>query len=232
MTTTFIPSARMKMAEIITDPGILSIIERMNIKLGFGEASIEEICKRYGLSTNLFLMICNMYLSDTYEPDTETLTINDIPKIIGYLQKSHAYWIDSSFPKLHEDVHKMLDICDDLNKKILNKFYDDYDAEFKKHLDIEENQVFPYILALYEHKTDNKTVFKFDQIELYHNENNGALNDLKNIIIKYLPEKYTSTDRSEVLYDIFRLETDLKKHTMIENRILIPLVSKLKNDER
>ena len=55
-------SGKMKAADLISaDWNLLSIFERLNIKLGFGEATISEICTRYNLSTELFLMICNIY---------------------------------------------------------------------------------------------------------------------------------------------------------------------------
>ena len=51
-------SGNMKAADLISaDWTLLSIFERLDIKLGFGEASIAELCTRYNLSTELFLMI-------------------------------------------------------------------------------------------------------------------------------------------------------------------------------
>ena len=67
-------TAKTKMAEIITDYSLLTIIDRLNIKLGFGDASIEEICRRHNLSTDLFLMICRVYAIDGFVPDISNLT--------------------------------------------------------------------------------------------------------------------------------------------------------------
>lgn len=216
-------SARMKIADIITDSKILSVLERLNINLGFGEATIEEICNKYHLSTNLFLMICNIYSFDDFTPNIDGLTQNDIPKIVGYLQKSHDYWLNSCFPQLHKNIHTMLDSCDEVNKKVLNKFYDDYDVEVKKHLDYEENTVFPYILSL----GKEKGTFRIKDFEENHSDLDEKLGDLKNIVMKYLPEAYVSQARIDVLNDIFKIEEDLNKHTVIENSLLIPLVSKI-----
>ncbi|MBQ3832076.1 MAG: DUF2099 family protein, partial [Bacteroidales bacterium] len=144
------------MAEIITDYSLLTIIDRLNIKLGFGDASIEEICHRHNLSTDLFLMICRVYAIDGFVPDISNLTNSDIPKLIGYLQRTHKYWIESFFPNLHTNIHTMLESCDERSAKILNKFYDDYDDEVQKHLDYEENTVFPYIASLGSGDKSNK----------------------------------------------------------------------------
>ena len=63
-----------------------------------------------------------------------------------------------------------------------------------------------------------------------HTNVSEKFNDLKNIIIKYLPDSYTSEIRATVLREIFRIESDLRKHATVENRLLIPLVAKLEGE--
>lgn len=219
-------TAKTKMAEIITDYSLLTIIDRLNIKLGFGDASIDEICHRHNLSTDLFLMICRVYSIDGFMPDINGLTNSDIPKLIGYLQRTHKYWIESFFPNLHTNIHTMLESCDERSAKILNKFYDDYDDEVQKHLDYEENTVFPYIMSLGEGKKNIANKFRIKDFEENHSNIEEKLHDLKNIVIKYLPENASQLSRINVLNEIFKIENDLNKHSIIENKILIPLVSK------
>ena len=78
---------RMKLAQLIADNNeLLSLLQRLDIKLGFGEATVEDICRRYNLSTELFLMICNIYSFRDYEPQTDILTKDDITHITNYLQ--------------------------------------------------------------------------------------------------------------------------------------------------
>ena len=141
-------SGKMKAADLIlADWNILSIFERLNIKLGFGEATIDEICSRYNLSPELFLAICNIYSSENYHPKADTLKKEDLPHILSYLRASHTHYIKNSFPRLHNHIHIMMEEYEDTNRYILNKFYDDYDSEIKKHFEYEEYSVFPYIEA-------------------------------------------------------------------------------------
>ena len=90
--------------------------------------------------------------------------------------------------------------------------------------------VFPYIESLLAHTVNDSNPYKISNFEHNHTNVDEKLNDLKNIIIKYLPGNYTSNIRMEVLKDIFRIESDLRKHTMIENKLLIPLVAKLEQN--
>ena len=216
----------MKAADLISaDWNLLSIFERLDIKLGFGEATIAEICSRYNLSTELFLMICNIYSFDNYRPKTEILKKEDLPHILSYLRASHKHYMTNCFPRLHNNIHIMMEEYEDTNSYVLNKFYDDYDSEIKKHFEYEENSVFPYIESLLDRKKEN--MYKISDFEDNHTNVEEKLNDLKNIIIKYLPGTYTSNIRMKVLNEIFKIENDLRKHTLVENKILIPLVTKI-----
>ena len=230
MDKNIIYTGKMKAAEIITaDWNLLAVFERFNIKLGFGEATVAELCKQHNISTELFLMICNTYSSNSYRPNADALSKEDIPCIVSYLRTSHRYYIDRSFPQLHNNIHIMMEEYEESSRCILNKFFDDYDCEIKKHFEYEEEAVFPYIENLLAGKVASNA---YNIKKFAHNHTNveEKLNDLKNIIIKYLPGNYTSDIRMQVLYEIFKIENDLHKHAMVENKLLIPMVAKLESE--
>ena len=179
-------SGKMKAADLISaDWRLLSIFERLDIKLGFGEATIDEICSRYNLSTELFLMICNIYSFNSYRPKAEKLKKEDLPHILSYLRASHKHYMNNWFPRLHNNIHTMMEEYEDTNSYVLNKFFDDYDTEVKKHFEYEEFSVFPYIESLLDGSSE--AVYKISNFEDNHTNVEEKLNDLKNIIIKYLP---------------------------------------------
>lgn len=224
-------SSHLKLADMIsTDYELLTILERLDIRLGFGDDDIETICKKHNISVDLFLMICNIYSFENYIPNMDFLTINDIPHIVSYLRSSHNYYSNQIFPKLHGYIHNMLEDCDKTNSEVINRFYDNYDSEVNNHFNYEETTVFPYIESLI-----NKNEYRDQNYSIEHFEKNNSnieetLDDLKNIIIKYLPEEISNLYRYKVLKNIFIIERDLKKHSLVENKILIPLVSKFEKD--
>lgn len=226
-------SKRMKLADLVAaDNDLLSILQRLNIKLGFGETTVNEICSRYGISTDLFLIICNIYSFRDYVPQIETLHNSDIAYITGYLRRSHKYYKEICFPEIHNKIHLLVKGLDDVSRHLIDKFYDDYDNEVNNHFLFEENTVFPYIDTLLEKDGCTDSLFSICKFEKNHSNIGEKLNDLKNIIIKYLPEEYSSTLRFDILKDIYAVENDLRKHSLIENKLLVPLVEKLeKNHE-
>ena len=221
-------TGRMKVADLLTSDGnLLSILQRLDIKLGFGEATISDICTRYSISTELFLMICNIYSFSDYMPDVKTLDKKDIKNITTYLRASHRYYTGICFPAIHDSIHSLVEKLDDVSHKLIDKFYDDYDNEINNHFRYEEEIVFPYIESLLADKGCNNRKYNIGQFEHNHSNINEKLNDLKNIITKYLDERYSQPLCYELLKDIYSIEKDLRKHSLIENKLLIPLVEKL-----
>ena len=216
----------MKVADLIAaDNSLLSILHRLDIRLGFGEATIQEICTRYNISTALFLEICNIYSFRHYTPHVEALEQKDIKNITTYLRASHKYYTEVCFPTIHESIHRLVKELDEVSRRLIDKFYDDYDNEVTGHFKYEEDTVFPYIETLLQGESDkNGEKYNISKFEENHSNISEKLNDLKNIIIKYLPEEHSSALRFEILNNIFTVENDLRKHSQIENKLLIPLV--------
>ena len=74
--------------------------------------------------------------------------------------------------------------------------------------------------------------YSMEQFEENHSNIDEKLNDLKNIVMKYLPSVCDTVLRNSVLYHIFFLEDDLDRHTMIENNVLVPMVNRLEENEK
>lgn len=226
--STTIYSSRMKMADLLaSDMSLLSILQRLDIKLGFGEATVAEVCREYGISTDLFLIICNIYSFRDYTPQVETLTKDDIKSITTYLRASHKFYTSISFPQLHSNIHMLVKELDEVSRKLIDKFYDDYDNEVTSHFRYEEETVFPYIEKLTSGELQENSMYNITQFEHNHSNINEKLSDLSNIIIKYLSQETTSKLRFEILGLIHFISNDLQKHSNIEDKLLVPLVSKL-----
>lgn len=221
---------RMKVADLLANDGsLLSILQRLDIKLGFGEATVAELCARYGISAELFLIICNIYSFGDYRPEVDSLGESDIKSITTYLRASHRFYTGVCFPAIHDSVHKLVEGLDEMSHRLIDKFYDDYDNEVNNHFRYEEEVVFPYIESLITEHGCNGERYNIGQFEHNHSNINEKLNDLKNIIIKYLGEEFSSPVRFELLNNIYNVEKDLRKHSLIEDRLLVPLVEKLEN---
>ena len=57
-----------------------------------------------------------------------------------------------------------------------------------------------------------------------HGNIEDKLGDLVQIIFKYLPESVTSDDTVDMVYDILQLSLDLNRHSLVEEKVMVPYV--------
>ena len=219
---------KMKMAELLeSNPLLMGVMLRMGLGFGFGEDSVEEVCKHRGVNTDTFLLICNVYTIDGYLPSNETIKKVDIKDIVNYLHQSHSYYTGEILTELEAAIGKMTEHCDAARKKIIQGFFVAYKGEMYKHFQSEENTVFPYVMALLKHQDDED--FSIEQFEENHTNIDEKLGDLQNIVMKYMPADGDNMLIYNVLAILFTLQKDLENHTSIEDNILVPAVNKLES---
>ena len=219
-------SSESRLSDLITaHPSLLTLPSRLGIALGFGDRSIADVCESSGVDTTFFLLICNVYTFNNYVPSTATILGTDMTGLVPYLERSHKYYVDKRLP--HIECH--LDaIAQQLGGRIGHvfiNFFKQYKSEVEAHFQHEEHDVFPHIRALMDGKKD--VTYGIDEFLHTHSDIEGKLDDLLNILFKYLPPQVDDDNVLDVVYDILRLSEDLKKHTLIEEKIMVPLVKHL-----
>ena len=104
-------------------------------------------------------------------------------------------------------------------------FFDQYAREVAQHLDYEENTVFPYIRSLSQGRKSPQ--YDISVFEKNHTDIEGKLSDLSSILIKYLTPSGDGSQENEILLDLYLLGEDIARHTLIEDKILVPLAGEL-----
>ena len=218
-----------KFAELMTDDRrLLQLLSRFGIGLGFGDRSVEQVCQMNQVNTDLFLMICEIYSDNGFKPEKHELQRIDMGDLLSYLKASHLYYLDERFPHIEEHLQRIIDACGQKYGPMLSHFYDEYKQEVMRHIKYyEEEVVFPYIEALLNGKRTDS--YKIDEFEHNHTNIQDTLDDMMNILLKYLPGDILPKERIEISYDIMELSDDLNRHSLIEERILIPCVESLEN---
>jgi len=206
---------------------LLPVINRFGINLGNKDKSLEKICIAQNIHPDFLLLIINIFHDDEYFPETELKSFSPL-LIIEYLEKTHQYYIDYIIPKLESLLLQLIES----NKteihqlEIIEQFWLKYKEELLLHLNDEEQVVFPYIVFLVKNNRKNAQ-YKIRTFEKEHSNVDIKLNDLKNLIVKYIKPVYDNNICNEFLITLFRFEKDIKDHTRIEDKILIPQVIEL-----
>jgi regulator of cell morphogenesis and NO signaling len=190
----------------------------LGIGFGFGEKSVRQVCAEYGIAAPLLLLVCNVYISEEYTPEIAELRQIPVDGIVKYLEASHKDYLHVRMPRIIEAVLKLP------GGEMLASFCDKYRQEVVEHFRYEEDIVFPYIRRL---SDGERCDYKISEYESHHSDIDAALEDLKNIIVKYLPPAATIELCRPVLADLLSFEYDVRKHTYLEDKILIPMVERM-----
>ncbi|MBN2164669.1 MAG: hemerythrin domain-containing protein [Marinilabiliaceae bacterium] len=223
-----------KMADLIMgDINILAIIQRLNIPLGFKEKTVSEVCIEHNVDIQFFIQLTQSYRDKDYFPKDHFLTF-PVEWIIDYLRNSHKCYVEHRIPTIEKQIIELENNIQNQNSsELLLRFFREYIQEFNTHIEIEEKIVFPYTIEINKSIKDNqltttlKKRYSNYHIEDYveaHNNIEEKLYDLKNILIKYIPPPTTNCKYNTLIFDLFRLENDLKDHSDIEDKVLIPKV--------
>lgn len=217
-------STGMKMAEVPdADPRLLGVMRRLGIRFGFGEKTIEEVCAENGVNPHTLLLICKIYIYDKYLPSREELSRSSISDIVTYLHSSHDFYTGIALQNLENHIQAMAETLDEKHSDIIMKFCSGYKSEILRHFEYEEDTVFPYVRTLAEGRLPED--YCIDLYEENHSDVDEKLNDLKSIVMKYMPQSCDDNLIQNVLLSLYSLEDDLGKHTYIEDEILVPMVT-------
>lgn len=225
----------MKLADVIHhDHNLVPVINRFDIHLGFGDKTIEELCLEKKLNTDFFLTLINAYHDHKYFPKKHLQSF-PASMLVRYLNKTHHYYLENKLPELEALIMKLGE-SKELNEAtflLLNNFFSEYELQLKQHIKYEEETVYPYVLqleaAIETGETSAELIeqmnnYSINDYEAEHDDVEEKLYDLKNIIIKYLPEFEHDELLFKILKELFTLESDLNDHSRIEDLILVPKV--------
>jgi len=231
-------TGKMKMADVIHHNYILlPVIDRFGISLGFGDATVEEICKKKSINMAFFLDIVNAYHDVNYFPETDLLSFS-VNDIIEYLRKAHTHYLQKSVPKIETLINQLISDSSIQKKQIelLKNFFIEYKNEITTHIQREETVVYPYAVEIAKAYDKNllteKLKLQMTEYSMldYVNEHDNIeekIYDLKNIIIKYLPPPENIDLCHEIIIQLFNLENDLNDHSRIEEKVLVPKITQM-----
>lgn len=210
-----------KMIDIISDNyTMLQGLNAFGIRLGFGDKTVEEVCIEQGVDSYTFLTVVN-YLINGYTPKESDEKIS-VSTLLEYLRASHRYFLDFQLPTIRRKLEETLLQGDNLASLIM-RLYDEYARDVTHHMKYEEKTLFPYVEALLageERPNYNVAIFSKN-----HSDTTAKLQELKHIIIKYLPQDgLTNNQLTATLFDIYNVEEWLSNHSNVEDMVFVPAI--------
>jgi regulator of cell morphogenesis and NO signaling len=221
-----------KMIDLISDNySMLQGLGAFGIRLGFGDKTVSEVCREQDVDCYTFLTVVN-FLINGYAPK-ETDDRISVNTLLAYLRASHRFFLDFQLPsirkKLEESLSKdspsLWQIAGTLPALIL-RLYDEYAHDIRQHMKYEEKTLFPYVEALM--RGEQKPNYNVDIFAKHHSDTTGKFQELKNIIIKYLPHDGLANNQlTATLYDIYNNEEWLLNHSNVEEVLFVPAIRRV-----
>lgn len=210
-----------KMIDLISDNySMLQGLGAFGIRLGFGDKTVAEVCDEQKVDSYTFLAVVNFVINGYVSKETDGRIC--AKTLLGYLRASHTYFIGYQLPAIREQLSATLQHGDSLSEMILQLF-DDYANDIRRHMKYEEKTLFPYVEALLRGEETNK--YNVETFSKHHSDISGKFQELKGIIIKYLPHDSLSNNKlTAILYDIYNNEEWLSNHSNIEDQLFVPAI--------
>lgn len=204
---------------------LLLVMGRFGISLGFGDKSVRDVCRTHHVDENTFLEVANFVSDREYHYESVSLS-----SLIGYLKQAHEYFLDFNLPNIRRKLIESIDYSGSNDIAILIvKFYDEYVTEVRRHMEYENEVVFTYVEQLSQGLLNrNYTISEFTG---KHTPIGDKLKELKDIVIRYYPERNNYL-LNAVLLDIILCEQDLTSHCMIEDQLFVPAVRHIEQQIR
>ena len=229
-----------KLADVVDlNHHLLSVIHKAGITLGFGDATVEEVATKHGLNPDFVVAILNAYNDAAYLPEQHLWSFS-VVEIVDYLRRSHKVYLVEQLPELALLFEKYAsESTSTPYRGLLRNFFAEYSTEMEKHFATEDEYMFPYALAVESaHKGDDISEEMSRQFKEYtihdfiteHNNIEEKLADLKNLIVRHIPQAEDSVLAFQILERLFHLNSDLNDHSRIEELVLIPKVVRLESE--
>ncbi len=218
---------------VLENPQLMPVLTRFGIKPGFGGGTVEDVCDKSEADASMVIEIINTFLHPGYFPQEKLIAIS-VEKIVEYLKATHNYYISHLLPEIDRLTANLIASDKSGNMPLLEKFYKNYKATLTEHLAEEEDNIFPYALALgqicagkMKQLPDSLKELSAQKFKDEHSNVENSISDLKNILVKYLPPDYDVNIGIDLLIKLDSLQNDIANHTRIEDFILVPILESL-----
>lgn len=92
---------------ILEHPQLIPVVNRLGVKLGVGDSTIQAICLSLGIDTGFFLSVINTFVDKNYFPVNAQGTFT-LEKTIDYLRKTSAYYLHMQLPNIERHFTSLI----------------------------------------------------------------------------------------------------------------------------
>ncbi len=213
------------------------VSRRFQINSNDKGSSLESLCDEKDIDVNFFVEILKVFSDSDYFP-LKQLQSFPVSVILDYLQKTHLLYLNMVVPEIENLLGNI-----EKNKASahLITYIKNYFIEFRKelgeHIRKEEKYLFPYAeeleKALFSPVVPVGLLSSFDVLKFEDGHDDhieDGITEIRKFIVKFCDDAKEMLPFKIFLSKLSLLETDLRVHALVENKILIPMVFTLEQE--
>lgn len=214
------------MRDIIHDNNqLLTVLNRFDISLGFGDGTVDEVCAVNNVDTDTFLAVINYISGKSWEQYQVSLLT-----LMSYLRLSHKRFLEFTLPGIKKTLIEGINEANTSEvAMVILKFYDNYMNDVREHMGYEDAVIFTYVENLL-----HGTISEKFQIADFSTSHKGTASKLDNLMELFI-YKYKQKNNEKISTALLQLMIcgqELTQHCEIENLMLFPKVMKLEQELR
>ena len=214
------------------NPSLLLLMQHFEVDFCVDDKTVSSVCCSYDIDLNAFTVIANLY-NGFYPEEKEIDNIKDIKLLIRFLENSHSFYKNDKYPEIINYIKELKNSQNTENILLIEKFFNSYFNEVLEHFDYEDKIAFPYFKRILEDRpVKANDGFSVNEYRIHHTDIETKLDDLKNLLLKHVSLTDDLPVRRKFLYGLFELEFDLQIHSVIEEKVLLPLIDKYEITQR
>ena len=207
---------------VIQDPMVVTVLNRFNIMLGTGDATVAEVCEQRDLDRDFFITIINTYINEDYFPERVIDTFS-AASMISYMKQTYLYYEYSQLPNIERHFQLLLarSAGGSNNLDLIYRFFVEVRDGLLARIEHDRQEWFPQVLNL--ESLGRLAAVNAVMLDEGDNSIEAKIDDLITMIVVHLSGQYDANLALAVLLSISGLRKDIAKNNRIRNRILKPL---------
>ena len=198
--------------------------------------------KQIEMNPELIELILDLYNDDVDFP-FEKMQRFSVEEILDYLQTTHQYYLSKKLPEIEQSLLHIFSKYGQSHQLLasLAIFFNIYKNKLVEHILMEEKQLFPYIRrmiiaskvkAVCAESLEIDKEFSIEKFISSHSPIEDELKEVSEIIKQYSDNKTTPLPYKVFLNQVELFELELRKHAIIEDHVLVPMVIALEKQTK
>lgn len=215
------------------NPSCALVLDEYGINhIEHGHKTLEQVCTEKQVDCNQLQTSLGALGGHVYSIDFDMVSI---PFLIEYLMNTHHDYAKTKLPAIRKVV-SALSRHDERHRE-LEKTYRKFSNQMRKHIILEEEVVFPFIIKLqalyqnFDRETAIDLLAKYSTEILCHNHEHDEdeMHELRALTHNFRYQKTDDLNYQITMHELLQLQADMEQHAKIEEHVLFKKAAQMED---